>query len=70
MKPDWKDAPEWAQWLGLESDGTWYWHEMKPELEIDGKFGLWGSDGKFKEAELDVSGWQTSLEPRPAPVQP
>lgn len=31
-KPDWKDAPEWAQWLAQDSDGEWYWFEVKPVL--------------------------------------
>lgn len=31
MKPDWKDAPEWAGWLARDSDGEWYWYEEKPK---------------------------------------
>lgn len=30
MKPDWKDAPEWAQWLAMDKNGQWYWYELKP----------------------------------------
>lgn len=26
MKPDWKDAPDWAQWL-CKNHGEWYWAE-------------------------------------------
>lgn len=29
MKPDWKDAPPWAQWLTYDADG-WYWWEREP----------------------------------------
>ena len=29
-KPDWKDAPEWANYLAMDSDEEWYWHEMEP----------------------------------------
>lgn len=29
-KPDWKDAPEWAQWLAMDEDGSWYWYAGKP----------------------------------------
>lgn len=29
MKPDWKDAPEWAGWLTHDRDG-WYWHASPP----------------------------------------
>lgn len=30
MKPDWKDAPEWAQWLSMDGDGLWSWWEILP----------------------------------------
>lgn len=30
MKPDWKDAPEWAQWLAMDGDGRWVWYDRKP----------------------------------------
>lgn len=29
-KPDWKDAPEWADWLAQYGDGRWHWFETKP----------------------------------------
>lgn len=31
--PDWKDAPEWAQWLAQDSDGEWYWFACEPSIE-------------------------------------
>lgn len=31
-KPDWKDAPEWAQYLAMDADGKWYWYEKQPIL--------------------------------------
>lgn len=34
-KPDWKDAPEWANWLAGDADGTWYWFKDKPDFDID-----------------------------------
>jgi len=30
MKPDWKDAPDWANWLSLSMHGQWVWSEAKP----------------------------------------
>lgn len=24
-KPDWKDAPEWANWLAQDGEGQWIW---------------------------------------------
>ena len=26
-KPDWEDAPDWANWLAQDMDGEWYWYE-------------------------------------------
>lgn len=38
MKPDWKDAPEWANWLAMDGDGRWNWYNCEPiwdsELQI------------------------------------
>lgn len=33
-KPDWKDAPEWANWLSGDREG-WAWCSLEPELESD-----------------------------------
>ena len=35
MKPDWKDAPEWAEWLAMDEDGLWGWFEKQPEIKDD-----------------------------------
>jgi len=29
-KPDWGDAPEWANYLAMDDDYTWWWYEKKP----------------------------------------
>lgn len=29
-KPDWKDAPEWAQWVACDCTGQWWWFSVKP----------------------------------------
>jgi hypothetical protein len=34
MKPDWKDAPEWAQYVAMDFGGSWYWYEEKPEFKL------------------------------------
>ena len=41
MKPDWKDAPKWANWLAMDEDHEWFWFENKPVLER----GIWRRDG-------------------------
>ena len=30
MKPDWKDAPDWANWLAIDTCGYWTWFEKRP----------------------------------------
>ena len=45
-KPDWKDAPEWANWLAIDEYDEWYWYEFKPQFE-DGE---WLTDGRIEFA--------------------
>jgi hypothetical protein len=40
MKPDWKDAPEWAAFVAQDADGDWYWFEERPIPCHAG--GFWG----------------------------
>ena len=71
MKPDWKDAPEWAKWLARDNDGWWNWYSGEPEFEGD----IWalGNEADLFEIaadEPDESGidWDfacNTLEPRP-----
>ena len=60
MKPDWKDAPEWANWLAMDDFGAWCWHEEKPWWRHD----EWVSDGLVIVAIRPGSGYST-LEGRP-----
>ena len=62
-KPDWKDAPEWANWLACDENGDSYWYEIKPS----GLSGEWLS--RMGYADIASSGnpqWKESLEARPA----
>ena len=34
MKPNWKDAPDWANWLAMNEDGAWTWFEEKPNPRV------------------------------------
>ena len=62
MKPDWKDAPEWANWLAMEGDGTWYWFELEPDIGHDYTW-------KPRKGRCEYSGmaspWSDNLEKRP-----
>jgi hypothetical protein len=47
MKPSWKRAPSWAQWLAMDADGIWYWYEYKP---YEGIFMRHCRKGKYQKA--------------------
>jgi len=40
MKPDWNNAPSWANWLAQDECGQWFWHELEPEFDPDSGFWL------------------------------
>jgi hypothetical protein len=65
MKPDWKDAPEWANWLAQDKDGHWYWFEKLPWL--DG--GFWVCDASRSRCAFSGYAERPRLpcEPRPEP---
>ncbi len=68
MKPEWKDAPKWANWLAQDANGDWYWYKEKPEPDsanhiwhIVAKFGY-----KYRRALMPyVEKWYHTLESRP-----
>lgn len=62
MKPDWKDAPEWARYLAMDKDGSWYWYEEEP-LKLTH---IWAdTDGQCSYATFHPPHWKSSLEQRP-----
>ena len=68
MKPDWKDAPKWAQWLAMDKNGGWFWYRVKPDCDLTH---CWSTGLKvdYDEAKYcDPKGvdWTTTLERRPA----
>jgi hypothetical protein len=65
-KPDWKDAPEWAQWLAQDYDGQWGWFSVEPRQSPYASTWFWET-GEWEEAAQQASniGWETTLEPRP-----
>lgn len=64
MKPDWRGAPEWANFLAMDADGEWHWFEYFPEeLNVE-----WAEPiGRVTEAGYfgDWPDWQKSLEASP-----
>ncbi|KOR44994.1 hypothetical protein ADT27_13445 [Xanthomonas oryzae] len=33
MKPDWENAPSWANYLAISRCGAWAWYECCPQYE-------------------------------------
>ena len=62
-KPEWKDAPEWANYFAQDPCGTWYWFELKPEAVGDWVEG--STHGRIELAKQPQLEWHTTLEPRP-----
>jgi hypothetical protein len=60
MKPDWKDAPSWANYLAQDEDSEWWWFENKPD---EGHAAWWPCEGESCRAS--VGDWRDSLEERP-----
>lgn len=78
-KPDWKDAPEWAQWLAMDACGCWQWFSKKPYIDIvdESICPIWHPrfpcKFSFCDENFDVIGsfgveidsWKSTLERRP-----
>ena len=65
MKPSWKNAPIWANFLSKYRDGMWYWYEYKPVITnhySDWWFNFEG--GQVAVAQFSEP-WESSLEARP-----
>ena len=62
MRPNWQNAPEWANWVAMDKCGDWFWFEEKP---LKDQF-RWVEikNSKYEFAEDDVE-WDESLEKRP-----
>ena len=64
--PPWSEAPEWAQWLAMDGDDAWGWHNAKPVkgardwLSTDSRSPARGYVGDSRGR-----GWIATLEARP-----
>ena len=64
MKPDWKDAPKWAQYLARDPSGAWIWYECKPKAYRYPS--EWRSSGRGAVAfQPEGPAWDDTLERRP-----
>ncbi len=63
MKPDWKDAPDAARYLAMDSSGYWYWYQDCPMWNDD--MGRWAYVGKSWPASQLAFNASETLEQRP-----
>jgi len=64
-KPDWKNAPEWAEWLAMDSNGEWYFYEELPIALHNGWVPNYSSSECVLASEPVSSAWRITLERRP-----
>jgi hypothetical protein len=66
MKPNWEDAPDWANYLAMDENGSWYWFEKEPYAKnLNYDYGMWVSKGKANLAFESGFSWDETLEERP-----
>lgn len=64
-KPDWNDAPEWAEWRAMDEDGAWWWYESQPQQGFDAWLSLLNDRAyKLCDAPRPID-WKDTLEKRP-----
>ena len=63
MKPEWKDAPNWANWFAKDRNGVWHWFEYEPEISLYGDY--WScSRGRSEIVKEHTIYWKKTLEKR------
>lgn len=63
-KPDWDDAPEWAEWLAQDADGSWWWYESQPQQGSDEWSPMLSRFYKPHDAIKTID-WKNTMEKRP-----
>lgn len=64
LKPDWKTAPSWAQYLAQDPNGGWWWFEVAPRPAAMGW--IVGQLGTRCERATIPGEWRKSLTVRGA----
>lgn len=67
MKPDWSEAPKWANYLAMDESGVWFWYEYEPSSDEADEWLL--GKGKHLQAGYDIRKWRDTLEVRPKPEE-
>lgn len=61
QKPDWIEAPDWANYVTQQPSGKWLWHEFEPYWtdELSG----WTNEGRLQVVEIYLD-WKNSCSTR------
>ena len=62
-KPSWSDAPEWANWLGQDDDGEWWWFPTEPTTRLNCFYNRVSQ--RASTAGKVIGDWKSTLEKRP-----
>lgn len=65
MKPDWKDAPEWANYLAQDKNGEWWWYGKQPRIAQCREQWDCMNGGGREMVKADIVDWRETLETRP-----
>lgn len=68
--PNWKDAPDWANWLAQDGDGAWYWYEhpVYTREDFDAWYEQHGFGGRIDDAGVAAErnpDWRNTRHARP-----
>ena len=64
-KPKWDDAPRWAEYLAMDSNGDWWWYEDEPVR--NGGSWISSGGGDVEKCKRDINLWKKTVERRPLP---
>lgn len=70
IKPDWKESPDWIQWIAQDADGIWHGYDIRPDA-LANEFGRPDlnqfNQGRFilLERGSPEREWRSTLERRP-----
>lgn len=69
-RPDWSEAPEWANWWSVDADGDIFWSEIKPmPHKSSASWQIDFSKGRVDfDQNIDIPigiDWRTLIEERP-----
>lgn len=63
MKPQWSDAPAWANYLAMDGNLEWHWYENEPYASGEGYWVRRPNDGLVIPAGRTY--WHDEIEERP-----